>query len=57
MPVVRIVLESGLINAAFLFAFVMTLASGSSSLETMSEMVRLPLRAASRPRSYPVLSR
>ena len=40
-PIVRIILESGLLNAAFLFAFVMTLAFGSSSLEIMSEMVRL----------------
>ena len=39
-PIVRIILESGLINAAFLFAFVMTLVFGSSSLEIMSEMVR-----------------
>ncbi|KAH9945032.1 uncharacterized protein BXZ73DRAFT_96020 [Epithele typhae] len=37
-PVVRIVLESGLINAAYLFAYVMTLAFGSQSLELMSEM-------------------
>ncbi|RPD58989.1 hypothetical protein L226DRAFT_572399 [Lentinus tigrinus ALCF2SS1-7] len=37
-PVIRIILESGLINAAFLFAFVMTLAFGSTSLEIMSEM-------------------
>ena len=36
----RIILESGLFNAAFLFAFVMTLAFGSTSLEIMSEMVR-----------------
>ena len=28
-PVVRIILESGLLNAAFLFAFVMKLAFGS----------------------------
>ena len=39
-PVMRIILESGLINAAFLFAFVMTLVFGSSSLEIMSSMVR-----------------
>ncbi|RDX54047.1 hypothetical protein OH76DRAFT_1059011 [Lentinus brumalis] len=37
-PVIRIILESGLLNAAFLFAFVMTLAFGSTSLEIMSEM-------------------
>ena len=46
-PVVRIVLESGLINAAFLFVFVMTLAAGSSSYEIMSELVSSALRAAS----------
>ncbi|KAI0794279.1 hypothetical protein C8Q74DRAFT_567182 [Fomes fomentarius] len=37
-PIVRIVLESGLINAAFLFAYVMTVAFGSISLEILSEM-------------------
>lgn len=40
-PIVRIVLESGLINAAFLFAYVMTIAFGSISLEILSEMVCL----------------
>ena len=39
-PVVRIVLESGIINAAYLFAYVMTLEFGSEGLEIMSEMVR-----------------
>ncbi|KAI0688114.1 hypothetical protein C8T65DRAFT_746773 [Cerioporus squamosus] len=38
-PVVRIVLESGLLNAVFLFqAFMMTLAFSSTSLEIMSKM-------------------
>lgn len=39
-PIVRIILESGIINAAYLFAYVMTLAFGSQGLEIMSEMVR-----------------
>ncbi|KAH9851891.1 hypothetical protein C2E23DRAFT_886105 [Lenzites betulinus] len=37
-PIVRIILESGLINAAYLFVFVMTLEFGSQALEIMSEM-------------------
>ncbi|KAH9893335.1 hypothetical protein C8Q73DRAFT_528365 [Cubamyces lactineus] len=37
-PIVRIILESGLINAAYLFVFVITLESGSQGLEIMSEM-------------------
>ncbi|KAI0674667.1 hypothetical protein C8Q78DRAFT_1067624 [Trametes maxima] len=37
-PIVRIVLESGLINAAFLFVYVMTLEFGTQGLEIMSEM-------------------
>lgn len=37
----RIILESGLINAAYLFVMVMTLEFGSEILELMSEMVRL----------------
>ncbi|KAI0765179.1 hypothetical protein C8Q74DRAFT_1204758 [Fomes fomentarius] len=37
-PILRIILESGLINAAYLFAYVMTLAFGSQGLEIMSEM-------------------
>ncbi|OJT09794.1 hypothetical protein TRAPUB_13753 [Trametes pubescens] len=37
-PVVRIVMESGLANAAYLFVFVMTLEFGSQALEIMSEM-------------------
>ena len=41
-PVVRIILESGAINAATLFAFVMTLSFGSQGLEVMSEMVCVP---------------
>ena len=40
-PIARIILESGLLNAAFLFAFVMTVVFGSSSLEIMSEMVSI----------------
>lgn len=40
-PVVRIVMESGLANAAYLFVFVMTLEFGSQALEIMSEMVCL----------------
>lgn len=38
-PILRIILESGLINAAYLFAYVMTLEFGSQGLEIMSEMV------------------
>ncbi|KAL1950902.1 hypothetical protein VTO73DRAFT_51 [Trametes versicolor] len=37
-PIVRIILESGLINAAYLFVMVMTLEFGSEILELMSEM-------------------
>jgi len=37
-PIVRIILESGIINAAYLFAYVMTLEFGSEGLEIMSEM-------------------
>lgn len=37
----RIVMESGLANAAYLFVFVMTLEFGSQALEIMSEMVCL----------------
>ena len=40
-PIVRIVLESGAINAAFLFAFVMMLVENSPSLELVSNMVCL----------------
>lgn len=47
-PIVRIVLESGMLNAAYLFAYVMTLNFGSQGLEIMSEMVRTP-RSFSRP--------
>ena len=38
-PLVRIVLESGAVNAAFLFAFVMMLVLNLPSLELVSEMV------------------
>ncbi|EJF57160.1 hypothetical protein BD309DRAFT_994349 [Dichomitus squalens] len=37
-PIIRIILESGAINAATLFAFVMTLSFGSQGLEVISEM-------------------
>ncbi|TBU28256.1 hypothetical protein BD311DRAFT_758701 [Dichomitus squalens] len=37
-PIVRIILESGMINAAYLFVYVMTLNFGSQGLEIMSEM-------------------
>lgn len=47
-PIVRIVLESGMLNAAYLFAYVMTLNFGSQGLEIMSEMVRT-LSCSSRP--------
>lgn len=40
-PIARIILESGLLNAAFLFAFVMTVVFSSSSLEIMSEMASI----------------
>ena len=39
LPIVRIILESGIINAAYLFVYVMTLNFGSQGLEIMSEMV------------------
>lgn len=38
-PIARIILESGLMNAAYLFVMVMTLEFGSEILELMSEMV------------------
>ncbi|KAM5543933.1 hypothetical protein V8D89_002550 [Ganoderma adspersum] len=38
IPVIRIILESGILNAAYLFAYVMTLNFGSQGLEIMSEM-------------------
>ncbi|KAI0675870.1 hypothetical protein C8Q78DRAFT_354923 [Trametes maxima] len=41
-PIARIILESGLMNAAYLFVFVMTLEFGSQALEIMSEMVSMP---------------
>ncbi|KAI0675869.1 hypothetical protein C8Q78DRAFT_964526 [Trametes maxima] len=37
-PIVRIVLESGVMNAAYLLVFVMTLEFGSQALEIISEM-------------------
>ncbi|OSD04721.1 hypothetical protein PYCCODRAFT_1433051 [Trametes coccinea BRFM310] len=37
-PLVRIIAESGVINAGYLFVFVMTLEFGSQALEIMSEM-------------------
>ncbi|KAI0628050.1 hypothetical protein C8Q77DRAFT_1068729 [Trametes polyzona] len=37
-PLIRIVLESGLMNAAYLFVFLMTLEFGSQALEIISEM-------------------
>ncbi|KAH9851892.1 hypothetical protein C2E23DRAFT_869038 [Lenzites betulinus] len=37
-PIVRIILESGVMNAAYLFVFVMTLEFGTQALEIMSEM-------------------
>ena len=40
-PVIRIVLESGAVNAAFLFVFVMVVVNNSPSLELVSEMVCL----------------
>lgn len=49
-PIVRIVLESGVMNAAYLFVFVMTLEFGSQALEIMSEMVRLSCLFRSSPR-------
>ena len=38
-PIVRVILESGAINAATLLAFVITLSVGSQGLEVISEMV------------------
>lgn len=37
LSVLRLVLESGALNAAYLLAYVITLVSGSEGLETMSE--------------------
>ncbi|THU96522.1 hypothetical protein K435DRAFT_819433 [Dendrothele bispora CBS 962.96] len=37
-PVVRIILESGILNVAYLFAYVMTIGLGSQGLELISEM-------------------
>ena len=40
-PIVRVILESGAINAATLLAFVITLSIGSQGLEVISEMVSI----------------
>ncbi|VDC03271.1 unnamed protein product [Peniophora sp. CBMAI 1063] len=37
-PIIRIILESGIFNAMYLFVYVMTLEFGSQGLEIMSEM-------------------
>lgn len=42
VSVLRLVLESGALNAAYLLAYVITLVSGSEGLESMSELVSLP---------------
>ena len=39
VPVLRIVVESGAMNAAYLFVYTMTLVTGTEALETMAEMV------------------
>lgn len=39
MPVLKIVLESGALNAAYLFAYTMTIVNGTEGLETMAELV------------------
>ena len=39
MPVVRIILESGLINVAYLFTFVLVVEFGSQAFELMCDMV------------------
>lgn len=41
MPVVKILLESGAINAAYLLIYNVTLLSGSQSLEIMASVVCL----------------
>lgn len=38
VPVLRIVVESGAMNAAYLFVYTMTLVTGTEALETMAEM-------------------
>ena len=40
MPVMRIILESGLINVAYLFAFVLVVEFGPEAFELMCDMVR-----------------
>ena len=43
VPIVCIVLESGILNAVYLFVYKMTLNFGSQGLEIMSEMVRIAI--------------
>ncbi|KAG6828982.1 hypothetical protein H0H92_006104 [Tricholoma furcatifolium] len=38
-PILHIILESGALNAAYLFVYTMTLVTGTEGLEVMSEMV------------------
>ncbi len=40
MPIVKILIESGAINAAYLFIYNVTLLSGSQALEFMAQVVR-----------------
>ena len=42
-PVVRIILESGVINAAYLLVYVLTLEYGTEGIEIMSELVSISL--------------
>ncbi|THH13190.1 hypothetical protein EW146_g7005 [Bondarzewia mesenterica] len=40
LPILGIVVESGVMNAAYLLAYTITLVTGTEALETMAEMVR-----------------
>lgn len=42
MPVVKIILESGVINAAYLLTYTVLLAIGSEAVEIMACIVSLP---------------
>lgn len=39
IPIIRIVIESGALNATFLLIYTITLVTGTEALETVAEMV------------------
>ena len=48
MPIVKILIESGAINAAYLFVYNVSLLSGSEALEFMAQVVRFHLAHAAK---------